>query len=53
MIKAIDDKAAFKKLEREKILKKESSMLSHEKDVCRPIINVSKQSKKVFNDEGV
>ena len=52
MIKAIENKAALKKLENEKKLKKESSMLSHEKDIC-PVINFTKQTSKVFNQEGV
>jgi len=51
MMKEIETADAKKKFEKEKKEKKNSTLLSHEKTYC-PIINVTKRTSIVFNDDG-
>lgn len=52
IIKQIEDDETVKRLAKEKVARKESSMLSYEKGLLPPIIGQGKRSREVVDDEG-
>lgn len=52
MIKEMEQIEAAKKLEREKKERKQSSMLAHEGALCPPIVNMTKRTSQVLDEEG-
>lgn len=52
MTKEIKHAENIKKFEKEKKDKKRSTMLAHENTLCKPIINMTKRTKAVVNEEG-